>query len=277
MAPSDRSFTDPRELASKAYADSRNLAARTSLYRYQEPAVDFVGWALDHVPWSSQRVVDVGCGPGGYLRRLATHRGLRLLGIDVSRGMLRDLVRDWTCEAPLPSLAVADARAIPLRDGCCDVVLAMHVLHHVPDIALAIGELRRVLGPGGVALVATNHSTAHLAELDELCAASIRALSAQPARLPSRRRFSLDGGDALLGRQFASVERHDLPCVLRVPDVEPVMAFVDSRRSWIEPLLPADIAWEAMRCEIERRLAAILGERGTFDVETRAGVFVCRV
>lgn len=277
MAPSDRAFTDPRELATSAYADSRNLAARVNIYRYQDPAIDFIGWCLDHVAWSSQVVVDLGCGPGTYLQRLARHRGVRRVGIELSRGMLRDLVRDWPVEAPVPLLAVADAQALPLRDACCDVVLAMHVLHHVPDIGLALDELRRLLRPEGIALVATNHATAHLGELDEVCATSIAALSAHPPRLPSRTRFSLDNGGALLGRVFASVERHDLPCVLRIPDLEPVMAFVDSRRSWIEPLLPADVAWDATRCEIERRVASIIAERGTFDVRTCAGVFVCRV
>jgi SAM-dependent methyltransferase len=42
-----------------------------------------------------------------------------------------------------------DLQAIDLPDGCIDVLLCAHVLEHVPDTDKAIGELRRVVAPGG--------------------------------------------------------------------------------------------------------------------------------
>jgi SAM-dependent methyltransferase len=40
--------------------------------------------------------------------------------------------------------------ALPFRSGRFDILLCTHVLEHVPDLATALGELRRVLAPGGL-------------------------------------------------------------------------------------------------------------------------------
>jgi cyclopropane fatty-acyl-phospholipid synthase-like methyltransferase len=87
-------YTDQRRLRTQAYANSDNLQARANIYRYQQPQIDLTGWALEQVSWrGDERVLDVGCGPGQYLRRLAQRPGLQLIAIDLSRGMLVDLAR----------------------------------------------------------------------------------------------------------------------------------------------------------------------------------------
>jgi SAM-dependent methyltransferase len=47
----------------------------------------------------------------------------------------------------------ADLQALPFADGSYDVVYASHVLEHVPDDASAIAEIRRILAPGGIAIL----------------------------------------------------------------------------------------------------------------------------
>src|SRR5262245_16752674 len=142
-------YTDRQHLTTQAYADSANLAARANIYRYQQPQVDLIDWVLEQVAWGgAERVLAVGCGPGAYMRRLARRPGLRLIGMDLSRGMLGDLLAGWD-SAPPPALAVADVQSLPLPGASCDVALAMHMLYHVPDIERAAGELRRVLRAGG--------------------------------------------------------------------------------------------------------------------------------
>jgi SAM-dependent methyltransferase len=280
----ERLYTDQRRLKTQAYANSDNLLARANIYRYQQPRIDLIGWTLEQVAWrGDERVLDVGCGPGRYLRRLAEYRqregqrpGLRLIGMDLSHGMLADLARDWDAAAPLPQRAVADVQALPLPDASCDVALAMHMLYHVPDIERAARELRRVLRPGGVLLAVTN-GEGHLDEIDQATWDAVAALAGKPPTIPHRSsgRFRLENGAPLLHSAFDHVEQRDALSTLLVPEAAPVVAYVNSTRSMVEKLLPQEITWVALLAEVERRVAATIAEQGVFRVRTHTGVFVC--
>jgi ubiquinone/menaquinone biosynthesis C-methylase UbiE len=221
-------------------------------------------------------VLDVGCGPGQYLRRLAQKPGLRLIAMDLSRGMLADLASAWDAAAPIPRRAVADIQALPLPDASLDVALAMHMLYHVPDIERAARELRRVLLPGGTLLAVTN-AEEHLAELNALLADSIAAISDAPSAAIPRwsSRFGLENGANALASGFERIERRDASSELLIPNADPVLAYVESTRSITEPMLPDGATWGAFTTEIGRRVAATLAEQGVFRVRTHTGVFVC--
>src|ERR1700687_5560276 len=197
--------TDRQHLTTSAYADGANLAVRQGIYSYQQPQLHFGDWALAQTDWSGVgAVIDVGCGNGAYLRRLLG-RLPRLFGIDLSRGMVVEIAN--AADAPArPALAVADVQALPLRERCADVVLAMHMLYHVPDIALAVRELRRVLRPGGVLLAATN-GTRHLGELFELLVRGAQRVGGAANVLDrSFMRFNAENGSQFLDVEFDQVE-----------------------------------------------------------------------
>jgi ArsR family transcriptional regulator len=89
------------------------------------------------------------------------------LGIDASRAMLA-LARVRLAKPEFSHLSVrlADMYALPLHDGCFDLVLLQMVLHYAEDAAAAMAEARRVLAPGGRLLVVdvAPHSRAELRE-----------------------------------------------------------------------------------------------------------------
>jgi ubiquinone/menaquinone biosynthesis C-methylase UbiE len=261
--------TDRRYLTEQQYASDRNLAARQSIYAFQVPSIDLAGRAIDLAAMrGGEQVLDVGCGNGGYLGTLRArgHRGL-LCGADLSVGMLRSARR--ATDGPL---LVSDAQALPFADDAFDVALAMHMLYHVPDRGTAVAELRRVLRPGGVALVVTNFA-AHLDELDrliEVCAAAV-GIAEPPLR--GSEAFKMDTGAAELEAAFASVTAHPFVSELVVTEVEPVLSYVRSMGAWVSDTRQR---LGALTDELERRVRETIATEGAFRVRTAAGCFVCR-
>ena len=98
------------------------------------------------------RVCDAGCGPCGHTARHLADAGLAVLGIDLSPACVA------LARAAQPGLrfAVMAMEAMALRDACCDGILAYYSLIYTPKAALPalLGELRRVLRPGGRLLAA---------------------------------------------------------------------------------------------------------------------------
>jgi ubiquinone/menaquinone biosynthesis C-methylase UbiE len=121
---------------------------------------DFAGWyeRERHLPYhrmlddleielveryaAGKHVLEVGCGTGLLLER-ATRFAASARGIDLSPGML--------AKARARGLDVAQASAteLPLADASVDVAYSFKVLAHVPDIAIAMAEMARVVRPGG--------------------------------------------------------------------------------------------------------------------------------
>jgi len=86
-------------------------------------------------------VLDVACGTGD-LSRIAAKQGMRVVGLDLSFGMLR--------AAPSgPVLVEADALALPVADGAVDGVTCGFALRNVVDLPATLREMARVLRPGG--------------------------------------------------------------------------------------------------------------------------------
>ena len=100
-------------------------------------------------------VLDFGAGTGWFARFL-TQLGCRVILLDVSETaleMARELYRRQPVigDRPEPEFLLFDGRTIPLPDASVDRVLSFHAFHHAPHPAAVLGELARVLKPGGIA------------------------------------------------------------------------------------------------------------------------------
>ncbi|MBN2565174.1 MAG: class I SAM-dependent methyltransferase [Candidatus Eisenbacteria bacterium] len=102
---------------------------------------------------TSLSILDVGCATGRLLARLAAAGAKRICGADVAPAIL-ELARMRLRDAGA-DLRLADAEAnLPWPDGAFDVVSLTGVFHHFTRPARALGEIRRVLRPGGRVLMA---------------------------------------------------------------------------------------------------------------------------
>lgn len=93
-----------------------------------------------------ETVLEVGCGTGIHAERLvAGHPKVRYIGLDVSRGMLKQAA----ARVDATSLVEADAQNLPIATDGVDVVIGTAVLHHLERQTKTLAEFYRVIRPGG--------------------------------------------------------------------------------------------------------------------------------
>jgi SAM-dependent methyltransferase len=116
--------------------------------RYQRNDYTGVEQALvtfvEGAPMSRQRVLEVGCGGGHWLRRLG-EAGVNVVGLDPSAGLLA-VARP---EVGGGRLVRGRAEALPYASGFCGRIFCVNALHHFDEPAVFFREARRVLCAGG--------------------------------------------------------------------------------------------------------------------------------
>jgi SAM-dependent methyltransferase len=138
---------------------------------YQEEHGDFLGdvdfvWCPEGLreadagllgPVAGRTVVEIGCGAAAAGRWLVT-QGARVVGLDLSAGMLRQAqLGSDRSGVPVP-LAQADALHLPLRDGSADIACtAFGAVPFVDDSAAVMREVHRILRPGGRWVFSVTH------------------------------------------------------------------------------------------------------------------------
>jgi ubiquinone/menaquinone biosynthesis C-methylase UbiE len=106
------------------------------------------------------RLLDLGCGAGRHAFE-SLRRGARVTAFDYDEAELKDVAAMASAmdaagdldDAARSACARGDATALPFPEASFDRIIAAEVLEHIPDDAAAIGELVRVLRPGGTMAV----------------------------------------------------------------------------------------------------------------------------
>jgi ubiquinone/menaquinone biosynthesis C-methylase UbiE len=125
----------------------------TTLLDRQRKALDAVAAALIRSPDRPARVLDIGCGDGTFLERLAARiadPAVSFVGVDYSEHQLAKAAR-----LPFEFHACDLGEGIPLPDQSVEVVHAAEIIEHLYDPDLLIEECARVLRPGGHLVVTT--------------------------------------------------------------------------------------------------------------------------
>jgi SAM-dependent methyltransferase len=261
-----------RYLRETQYKTAGNLNARASLHeRFGTNPVPWHSWVLDHVRAAAgagpKRVLEVGCGPG----LLWQHNALRvpadwqLILTDFSPGMVQ-VARAGVATHLRASPAVADAQLLPFGRQRFELVIANHMLYHVPDCARAIAGFARVLKPGGVLVAATNGAK-HLAGLDNLS----REFGLANWHAAGALGFRLENGRAMLERSFQRVILIPYKNILRVTEAAPLAAYMLSSA-------PAVADPETLARDLEAFLQGKLrNSNGVIEIHSHSGMFVCKL
>ena len=130
-----------------AWADSYDEQTGNDTIAIEEPVVRTV---LDELPEGA--VLDAACGTGRHAAYLR-NSGREVVGVDSSPQMLAR-ARE---RLPDTDLREGDLADLPLEDGTMAGAVCALALSHLPDMKPAIGELARVLRPGGRLVISNPH------------------------------------------------------------------------------------------------------------------------
>lgn len=127
---------------------------RERLFRDDTDRVAMALWPVEPPPMGSQ-LLELGCGPGFYTRRLAKRYGeLRAIGVDLSEGQL-DRARARALATGLTNCHFQRANVLSLTqpDGSVDAIVASRLFTVLSERDQALCEMYRVLRPGGRCLI----------------------------------------------------------------------------------------------------------------------------
>ena len=203
-------------------------------------------------PWLEERldreategpVLDLGCGRGLWMGRL-TGRGMAAVGVEPRLERAAEAARHGP-------VVVGDAARLPFADGAMGLVWCTHVLHHLPDPARVLAEVRRVLRPGGTLFLAESVEDNPLLRVGRRLHASWDGVGIH-ARFTARSLLADLGG---AGLEVVEHRQHSLLSFVAWALPEPV-----ARPAWhalggLEAALPAAVSrWGAhLECVVRRR------------------------
>ena len=260
-------FTNQEFLKNNQYRDSSNLDARVELHRrFSTNTYGWFPWIFDTLKTlpNLARVLELGCGPG-YMWKECLDRipaGWNITLSDLSDGMVDAAWRNLVVTGCAFKYEQIDAQSIPYPDETFDIVIANHMLFHVPDRPGALTETRRVLKPGGH-LVATTVGNGHLAEILQW----LKQVSPNTDFASFGNPFTLDNGLEQLKPFFSQIEIKRYDDDLRITEIEPLMAYIRSTYRAKE-LSVSEMA------EVRQGLEAILSQKGEIFITKDSGLFL---
>ncbi len=252
MALSDKT------VVTSQYATSARLETRIGIHeKYSRNKQPFGEWVVNHYHLQpGEQVLELGCGTGSMWQGVTLPVGCHVTLTDLSAGML-DAAKANTAHLAA-DYAIVDAQEIPYPDGAFDVVIANMMLYHVPDIAKALSEIRRVLKPGGRFFAATtgeNGAVEAVADMLHMC-------------FDTNRRFTLQNGTAQLRAYFEEVSCDTREDALDVTDLGDLIAYL---RSMQQMTALADVPDEMLLTAFRARMTD-----GVLSLPKEYGLFVCR-
>lgn len=266
-------FQDAGYLQRNQYRTSSNLDARAALHRrFSTAKVGWQSWVFGSLSLEpGMRLLECGCGPGWLWREMIDHipDGCLITLTDLSPGMVAEAEAALTNSDHRFEFQEADIQSLEFADETFDLVVANHMLYHLPDLSQGFSEVRRVLKPNGRLIAATNGDD-HMKELAELVRGPLSQSSTSPPLLgqPPQLPFRLENGRSLLAPYFETVELHLYQDSLQITEVQPLLAYAFSM---IQP--GADVPETAVAL-LREAWTEKLATEGVIKISKHSGLFV---
>ncbi|MGI6258336.1 MAG: class I SAM-dependent methyltransferase [Anaerolineaceae bacterium] len=261
--------TNPEYLSNVQYQNSGNLSSRIQIHqRFSTGQQNWYEFVLELAKIKAgMTVLELGCGSSALWRgnyvRLPESASFFLS--DLSCGMALEGRLALISDKRFSYLAM-NSMNIAFADESFDLVIANHMLYHVPSVAHVLAEAKRVMKPEAVFMAATN-SPEHMRDLDLLLGKFSKRLIGEHGMESA---FNLLNGEKQLSEVFNSIVLHLYTSDLWVTDARLLTNYAYSTPLVMENL--GDEGRSEMRAFFQRRI----DHYGGISIRKETGVYLAR-
>lgn len=263
---------DMRDYLKEQYAKADPFLARAYLgARFSTNPQSWTSWVFDQISFPPRAaVMELGCGPAFLWSSNYNKIPLdaEILLTDFSEGMLGEAKRRLGEHTGRFGFHVVDVEEIPYPDGRFDIIIANHMLYHIPDLSKALGEIARVLKPGGV-LYASTIGKNNLKELSGLFRDCFSAAERQRRTVADA--FGLENGEELLQPFFGDVSRRNFENSLLVTEAGPLIGYLLSAQGHV-----AEFMTRERIQTFDAYLTNIIQKNGPIRMTKESGLFIAK-
>ncbi|WP_434304968.1 MerR family transcriptional regulator [Clostridium botulinum] len=174
------------------------------------------------------KILELGCGDASLWNKNFSHipSNWEITLTDFSDGMLKDAKKNLGEKRSRFNFKIVNAESIPFEEESFNVVIANHMLYHVPNINKALKEINRVLKSEGI-LFASTIGKNHMNEIREIISAfDIYNLTSKSWELTDS--FQLENGLKIVSEYFNMVELKRYKDNLKVTDPIYILDYIFS-------------------------------------------------
>lgn len=250
---------------SKMYVKNDTLSTRIGLHdKYSVNNYGWGNWVFDRYEFhANSKVLELACGTATIWigRDEFLPKNSQIILSDFSPLMV-EKAKNLLSDNPSFSFQQIDIQDIPYENNSFDVVIANHMLYHVPDKEKALSEVFRVLKPDGC-FYSTTLGKNSLKELQDI----YHQLDAKASFSYSENiSFTLENGIELLKKYFSKVEKRQYIDSLQVTDLDDLIDYIKSYNE-----VP-----DSINAELTALIQNGFSKEGIFYISKEQGMFICR-
>ncbi len=266
--------TNATENVSTQYSTAKNLNSRIELHkRFSANKYGWSRWVFDRLDFAGKsRVLELGCGNGDLWKSNIDRKpaGLHAVLSDFSSGMAEAAALNLKEVSEGFEFRVIDAQSIPYEDKSFDIVIANHMLYHVPDRKKALSEIHRVLKEDG-AFYATTIGAGHMKELVALVHGFDKKIC-YPADAPAYD-FGLENGAEQLKGLFDGISVLRYEDSLDVTEAGMLADYVLSSQGFGNV---TDILTPDREKDFKEYISALMEKNGSIRIMKDSGIIIAR-